>query len=138
MLQQISECCYEDAVDLEHRVGAILPLPAKYQNYLGLWSTGPEDAKFRMTGKGNIYMRDDWKYGYNLARVVFAHECGHVLDRYEYRAFWDCCTRVPDKFFSEAFADSCLRRWGMTDLLKEVEKTHRREPRDERLEKIYQ
>lgn len=137
VLRQISEYCYEDAVELEYRVGVILPLPAKYRDYLGLWCAEPEDEYFKTIRKGIIYVRDDGTLSYDRARKVFAHECGHAIDRQEYRAFWDeSC--VPTKLYFEAVANETLVKWGMEDILERVEKKHGMQIRLKQLKKIHQ
>ena len=137
VLQQISEYCYEDAVELEHRVGVILPLPAKYRDYLGLWCAEPEDEYFETIKKGVIYILDDGTLSYDRARMVFAHECGHAIDRQEYRASWDeSC--VPTRFYFEAVANEALVKWGMEDILERVEKKHGMQMRLKTLRKIHQ
>ena len=139
VLDQISQHCYEDAVRLERKVWAILPLKATKANWktLGLWKPVTIVRRGRMYSKGNIFLRDDGVMNYDLARIVFAHECGHAIDCGEYRAFWDeSC--VPTRFYREAAANTVLYRWGIEEIFERVQKSCEPQITWQRLKEIHQ
>ena len=137
VLQQITEYCHEDAVELENNVAAVWPLPAKYHDHLGLWDPYPESSFYQAIEKGIIYVRDDGSLDSDQARWVFAHECAHAVDRKEYRTTWDeSC--VPARFYLEAAANKALIKWGMEDIFERVEKARGPQITWEGLKRIHQ
>lgn len=116
VLQVLEEDFFEDALRLEQKIRLICPMWRR----VDVW------------GEYKRYKYDDWqeKQGvlgiredldYDLACVVFAHECGHVVDRGDI-ARDRHPSLLPSKYFREAGANLYVQRWGFGALVDKVNK----------------
>lgn len=148
VLERIAHASYEDALRLEDRVLSIDPIePVDGLSLVELaadrliaeshplgtsWGasivphTAAPDAvlgrwipTLGVGSRGRIHMRDE-RMPLDLARVVFAHECGHAASRGQYvreALKWE----EPSDWLAEEDANDYLVKWGLGDLLARVE-----------------
>jgi hypothetical protein len=113
VVEQIGRHFYEDAVRLEQKVGVVLPFKKPGKCY-GCWIPCPRTYyRYR---KGIILLCEDMDF--DLACVVFAHECGHAVNRKEYIEY--AFEGVRRDAIDEAAANYYVERWGFGEQLKHV------------------
>jgi hypothetical protein len=112
VFERIGRHFYGDALRLEERVGIILPLRKRAKGCCGRWIPFP--PSYRRYKKGIILLKEDMDF--NLACVVFAHECGHAVSRNEYMEY------ASEGFYQhaihEAAANYYVDRWGFDEQLE--------------------
>ena len=116
VLKEIGEYFFEDALRLEEKVGIILPFQKTTKVY-GRWI--PYPRSYYYFKKGLILLRDEEEMDIDIARVVFAHECGYAVDRGEFEQEWHE-SELPERYFKEACANYYVQRWGFGDLLEKA------------------
>ena len=107
---------FEDALRLEAKVGIVCPIK-RQSKLLGQWIPFPRT--YWRYKKGLIILRDTMDF--EMACVVFAHECGHAVDRGEMKEEWEH-SYLSNWFFSEAGANLYVNRWGFGEMLERVMK----------------
>jgi hypothetical protein len=136
VLKQISEHFYEDAIRLQETVACICPIE-KNSKCCGRWEPYPifdfdrdlincyeqesEELGYCEEPIGCIRIRDDQQIDFHLTCVVFAHECGHAVNRGEFMED-RLESEVPIEFFQEAAANYYVQRWGFGELLERFSK----------------
>ena len=119
VLHVLEEDFFEDALRLEEKVGIICPIKREAK-LLGRWI--PVPRTYWRYKKGIIILCETMDF--DLACVVFAHECGHAVDRGEMKEEWEY-SYLSDWFFSEAGANLYVRRWGFGEMLERVIEDHK-------------
>ncbi len=130
VLDEIAENCYEDACKLINNVESVHIFKDTGSRYLGRWVAFDWDISWRyylgeyyddfMSKKaGVILLNQKISKSLNLAKYVFAHECGHAADNLAGPANWlDANLFRTD--YKEAAANSYIKRWGMGHLIDKV------------------
>ena len=129
ILDKITQHCFEDVYYLQESVEAI-HIQQGMEKYWGLWVRFNDcgdiaeyfDYKYRKQKyrkDGVIVLNPKLAEDINLAKYVFAHECGHVVDNDGVATEW-ICSETGEMDFKEASANNHLKNWGLSQLLAKV------------------